>query len=311
MGEEGRDEGHIPPPEPTLQPIQEQESSPNSTSSSTAVSGGSSSDSGNETDTQNKSVPRLNLRSQQPLNSQGSQNGHPASTPSREQPGTPLERAAMNRQPTESGSTYYGSHDQQNSDLRNRSVGQRISRGPANSLAGKNVYDPTQRQGPTWVDPSYQDLNPRYGENNETPIWGLAKPLPRVVRPGMRRDESSKQQAYQPDPPGESQPAPELGATPGLSTQRSDYAQSPGPPTYSSAAQRDLAKEQAVYAPQQDGMLRPMETEASQNMHGQLSGMPVQDAGLHDEQGEEFLNNWVKIRHYMKEPFAEFLAVSF
>lgn len=34
--------------------------------------------------------------------------------------------------------------------------------------------------------PGYGDLNPSYEQpNNARPVWGLAKPLPRVVRPGM------------------------------------------------------------------------------------------------------------------------------
>lgn len=36
------------------------------------------------------------------------------------------------------------------------------------------------------MHPSYADLNPEYEQpNNAKPVWSLAKPLPRVVRPGM------------------------------------------------------------------------------------------------------------------------------
>lgn len=38
----------------------------------------------------------------------------------------------------------------------------------------------------SYVDPGYVDLNPAYEvATNNRPVWGLAKPLPRVVRPGM------------------------------------------------------------------------------------------------------------------------------
>jgi aquaglyceroporin related protein len=37
-----------------------------------------------------------------------------------------------------------------------------------------------------FVQPGYVDLNPSYEQaNNAKPVWSLAKPLPRVVRPGM------------------------------------------------------------------------------------------------------------------------------
>lgn len=37
-----------------------------------------------------------------------------------------------------------------------------------------------------YVDPGYLDLNPAYEQApNSRPVWGLAKPLPHVVRPGM------------------------------------------------------------------------------------------------------------------------------
>lgn len=63
----------------------------------------------------------------------------------------------------------------------------------------------------------------------------------------------------------------------------------------------------AVYATQQDGMLRPMETEAS-DMPSQKPG--AEHVEMEQLPEEEFLNSWVKARHYMKVPFAEFLAVS-
>lgn len=223
-----------------------------------------------------------------------------------EQPKTPLStRAAINRQPTESGSLYYGSQPQHETSIRYKTQSRpQSNRWPSHSLAGSTVPDAHQ-QGSVYIDPEYQRMNPRYGESNEKPVWGLAKPLPRVVRPGMRRGGSKEPKAYGAEAPGESQPAPELGATPGIN--------SPGPGEnlneeslkYSTAAQRGLAKRHAIYAPQPDGTLRPMESEAEE-------GFGPQDPAQFqtEEVQEEFLNHWVKFRHYLKEPFAEWLAVS-
>jgi aquaglyceroporin related protein len=36
----------------------------------------------------------------------------------------------------------------------------------------------------------------------------------------------------------------------------------------------------------------------------------LKEAEMGQPEQEEFLNNWVKLRNYMKEPFAEWLAVS-
>lgn len=165
--------------------------------------------------------------------------------------------------------------------------------------------NPQKIQGPVYEDPEYQSMNPRYGKNNEKPVWGLAKPLPRVVRPGMRRDGETQQKAYETQPRGEAEPAPELGTTPGLSKTRSNATnRTAQPPTYASAAQQDLPKENAVYGTQPDGLLRPMESEVGGGMG------PIHKDEMGEPEQEEFLNNWVKIRNYMKEPFAEWLAVS-
>ena len=172
--------------------------------------------------------------------------------------------------------------------------------------------DGQSAQGPVYLDPEYRSMNPRYGKNNEQPVWGLAKPLPRVVRPGMRRDEHTQQGAYDTKPRGEAEPAPELGATPGMSNSRSNPADTPAtpatptqhPPTYASAAEQGAPAEHAVYGAQPDGLLRPMESEVGSG------GGTMKEAEMGQPEQEEFLNNWVKIRNYLKEPFAEWLAVS-
>ncbi|KAH6674875.1 aquaporin-like protein [Halenospora varia] len=53
------------------------------------------------------------------------------------------------------------------------------------SLAGPSPIE-TVPQNQPYVDPGYAELNPAYDQpSNSRPVWGLAKPLPRVIRPGM------------------------------------------------------------------------------------------------------------------------------
>ncbi|KAJ5647713.1 Glycerol uptake facilitator protein [Penicillium lividum] len=233
-----------------------------------------------------------------------------SSTPLTEQSPPDFSRPSVARQPTESGSVYYG-HQPPSLGSKTWSQ-QQINQWPSHSLAGNNMA-PNQPQQPqqanVYVEPEYRQRNPKYGRENEKPIWGLAKPLPRVVRPGMRRDEKSQTAAQQTEPPGESAPAPEMDATPGMPPPQSGATQGQGP-TYSSTAQQGLAKRNAIYAPQSDGLLRPMESEASQGNVPQGSDQPLENRTGEEQPQEEFLNRWVKIRHQMREPFAEFLATT-
>jgi aquaglyceroporin related protein len=53
------------------------------------------------------------------------------------------------------------------------------------SLAGPSPVEVLSSNQP-YVDPGYTELNPAYDQpSNSRPVWGLAAPLPRVVRPGM------------------------------------------------------------------------------------------------------------------------------
>jgi aquaglyceroporin related protein len=53
------------------------------------------------------------------------------------------------------------------------------------SLAGPQIAD-AMAANQSYVDPGYTQLNPAYEQSSNTrPVWGLAKPLPRVLRPGM------------------------------------------------------------------------------------------------------------------------------
>lgn len=54
------------------------------------------------------------------------------------------------------------------------------------SLAGPDDTPQVRLAHEPFVQPGYAELNPAYDQsNNAKPVWSLAKPLPRVVRPGM------------------------------------------------------------------------------------------------------------------------------
>lgn len=54
------------------------------------------------------------------------------------------------------------------------------------TLAGPDDTPQMALSHEPFVQPGYADLNPSYEQpNNAKPVWSLAKPLPRVVRPGM------------------------------------------------------------------------------------------------------------------------------
>jgi len=63
------------------------------------------------------------------------------------------------------------------------------------SLAGP-VPEVVMPANQPYVDPGYSQLNPAYEQPlNTRPVWGLAKPLPRVIRPGMVPTRSEVQQS--------------------------------------------------------------------------------------------------------------------
>ncbi|PYI01420.1 MIP transporter, partial [Aspergillus sclerotiicarbonarius CBS 121057] len=63
--------------------------------------------------------------------------------------------------------------------LAGRTQGRFTTAGPDETPQLRLAHEP-------FVQPGYGDLNPAYEQPaNAKPVWGLAKPLPRVVRPGM------------------------------------------------------------------------------------------------------------------------------
>ncbi|PVH68938.1 aquaglyceroporin-like protein, partial [Cadophora sp. DSE1049] len=82
------------------------------------------------------------------------------------------------------------------------------------SLAGSRL---PPAHGASYIDPHYHEFNPKYQKEQNTPLWGLAKPLPRVVRQGMRRGRGDAEQGTVEDPeaeieePGGSEAIPQVG----------------------------------------------------------------------------------------------------
>ncbi|TVY44851.1 putative membrane protein [Lachnellula subtilissima] len=61
------------------------------------------------------------------------------------------------------------------------------------SLAGPPAVQEVVATNQPYVDPGYVELNPAYeNPTNARPVWGLAKPLPRVLRPGMVPERSER-----------------------------------------------------------------------------------------------------------------------
>ncbi|OAL20000.1 hypothetical protein AYO22_09150 [Fonsecaea multimorphosa] len=75
------------------------------------------------------------------------------------------------------------------------------------SLAGPQPVETLAANQP-YIDPGYTQLNPAYDQpTNVRPVWGLAKPLPRVLRPGMVPAKDELEQEVQEEEREVQQPA--------------------------------------------------------------------------------------------------------
>lgn len=73
-----------------------------------------------------------------------------------------------------------------------RTVGRSTARQTKFSVAGGGDNSALRTAHEPFVSPGYADLNPEYDQpHHAKPVWGLAKAMPRIVRPGMipTRDE--------------------------------------------------------------------------------------------------------------------------
>lgn len=104
-----------------------------------------------------------------------------------------LESTQPSPSPAPSRPWRYVDHDRRSVAIAAPSVDDTASR--KFSLAGPAPYEALNANQP-YVDPGYAQLNPAYDQPaNARPVWGLAKPLPHVLRPGMvpTRDELRKE----------------------------------------------------------------------------------------------------------------------
>ncbi|PLB53653.1 putative aquaporin [Aspergillus steynii IBT 23096] len=174
-------------------------------------------------------------------------------------------------------------------------------------LAGSQEGNPND----VYVHPEYREMNPDYMKNHEAPIWGLAKPLPRVVRPGMRRDPTRDDtMAYQTETKGESEPIPEMKMTSSRNNDQKEGPTTPATPatpaqrissrgTYPGSTQNDTPVEQGIMSPDSsDRVSRPVESE----LVGQWDQPQPDD--------HEHVNTWALVRHWLREPLAEYLGTT-
>jgi aquaglyceroporin related protein len=81
--------------------------------------------------------------------------------------------STLNRRPSIAVAAVTSGRDQDTQSAANFSM---AGPAPVNTIEANQAY----------VDPGYSQLNPAYDQPvNTRPVWGLAKPLPRVIRPGM------------------------------------------------------------------------------------------------------------------------------
>lgn len=161
------------------------------------------------------------------------------------------------------------------------------------SLAGPREPDMSS----IYIHPEYHDMNPEYGKTNEEPVWGLAKPLPRVVRPGMRRhDGGGTTSAYPTGQKGEAEPVPELEATPDQGDEQGKDGQAVSSPQ-SGTRDDTMLHQEMSNADHTDRVPRPVEDEVTEDGSKPYGGQP------------EHFNKWSMVRHQLREPFAEWLGV--
>lgn len=87
----------------------------------------------------------------------------------------------------------------------------RHPRRPHFSLAGSRA---PPAHAPSFIDPSYYRLNPEYDQPADKPVWGLAKPLPRVVRGKHQGPQAQNGGDAQPRAQNGTQPAPQVAKIP-------------------------------------------------------------------------------------------------
>jgi hypothetical protein len=197
------------------------------------------------------------------------------------------------------------------------STGRDMSGRPIFTLAGPSFHDDEnsgpQNQHEAYVAPGYIELNPAYGQpRNIRPIWGLADPMPRTIRPGNKPSDQESQSGNSREDvlhPTDSQMEQGNGLRSVLSK--------------TSHQTHDATKDREQKHAQDDNSQRHQDISGDDN-EKQDEEMYDEDAEAAHDQGEEDhiplnkiqeeLHNhhtlWAVFRTKLREPLAEVLAVS-
>lgn len=158
-----------------------------------------------------------------------------------------------------------------------------------------------------YVDERYGDLNPQYHLPQVQQIWGLGRPFPRVVRPGMLRKIEEDQKKEKRDRKKAEREGGEEKGEEGLDREplpdgqsalsgTGDFGQGPpgGPARW---AEEERERERREKEMEEDDKQAPR-----RNEEDEYEDEP-------DEEITEYLNKWCKIRFRYRELLAEWLAV--
>lgn len=153
---------------------------------------------------------------------------------------------------------------------------------PIYSLAGNHDF---QSHGIGYVSPGYYALNPDYQKPKDQPLWGLAKPLPRVVRPGMRRkghgEEVVEDKHAEQEQPGSAEAIPQVGM---INDQREDAGLESNTP-------RDI--DERGYGHQLEQRQPPPErAETGGTQHTHQQGSPIDQYGTPKEEKGDPMDEW-------------------
>jgi hypothetical protein len=199
------------------------------------------------------------------------------------------------------------------------STGRDMNGKPIFTLAGPSFHDDensgrSQNQHEAYVAPGYAGLNPAYGQpRNIRPIWGLADPIPRTLRPGNEpssRDNQSGNSREDVLQPTDSQMEQGSGLRSVLSKTANNIHDATKDREQKHAQENDKDQRHQDLSgddnEKQDEEVYDGDAEATHGQ-GEEDHMPL-------NQVQEELHNhhtlWAVFRTKLREPLAEVLAVS-
>ncbi|KAL4930296.1 MIP/aquaporin family protein [Aspergillus undulatus] len=157
------------------------------------------------------------------------------------------------------------------------------------SLAGRprdEDQDQAPGRGQAYLHPEYKSLNPDYGKNHPNgPVWSLASPLPRVVRPRMRPEPAPAAE----EPPSDtgSDTTRRYQGPEGEHGDRKSFKRNIN-------AERDTASEEPPAAEPSDPEQERAKAEVQQATPDK----------------REFFNRWGRVRYLVRQEIAEWLGAT-